>query len=40
MDAVLRLRSIVTGRNYEAEQARTMAGLGLADLSLEELKNL
>jgi opine dehydrogenase len=40
MDAVLRLSSIVTGRNYEAEQARTMAGLGLADLSLEELKNL
>ncbi|MFN8125592.1 MAG: NAD/NADP octopine/nopaline dehydrogenase family protein [Candidatus Nanopelagicales bacterium] len=40
MSAVLRLSSIVMGRDYEAEQARTMAGLGLAGYSLEDLRNL
>lgn len=40
MDAVLRLSSIVTGRNYEAEAARTMDSLGLAGLSIEDLKTL
>jgi opine dehydrogenase len=40
MAAVLRLSSIVTGRDYEAEQARTMASLGLADYSVDDLKAL
>jgi opine dehydrogenase len=40
MDAVLRMSSIVTGHDYEAEQARTMDSLGLGDYSLEDLRNL
>jgi opine dehydrogenase len=40
MDAVLRLSSIVTGRDYEAEQARTMASLGLAGYGLPQLRAL
>lgn len=40
MDAVLRLSSVVTGRDYEAERARTMASLGLDDYSLDDLRNL
>ena len=40
MDAVLRMSSIVTGRDYEAEQARTMDSLGLGGYSLEDLRNL
>lgn len=40
MDAVLRLSSVVTGRDYETEQARTMASLGLADWSVEQLREL
>ncbi len=40
MDAVLRMSSIVTGRDYEAEQARTMTSLGLGDYSLTDLRNL
>jgi opine dehydrogenase len=40
MTAVLRLSSIVTGRDYEAEQARTMAGLGLDGCTVEELRDL
>lgn len=40
MDAVLRMSSIVMGRDYEAEQARTMATLGLAGLTVDELRAL
>lgn len=40
MDAVLRMSSIVMGRDYEAERARTMTTLGLADLSIDELRAL
>lgn len=40
MDAVLRMSSIVTGRDFEAEGARTMASLGLAGVSLTELRAL
>ncbi len=40
MDAVLRMSSIVTGRNYELEQARTLTALGLGEFSVEELKDL
>ncbi len=38
MDALLRLSSVVMDRDYEAEQARTMAGLGLAGKSAAELR--
>ncbi|MCB0915260.1 MAG: NAD/NADP octopine/nopaline dehydrogenase family protein [Actinobacteria bacterium] len=40
MDAVLTVSSILMGRDYRAEAARTMAGLGLAGLSLDRLRNL
>jgi opine dehydrogenase len=40
MDAVLRLSSIVTGRNYEAERARTMGSLGLDGYTLAQLRAL
>ncbi len=40
MNAVLRLSSIVTGRDYEAEQARTLDSAGLGDYSLEDLKKI
>jgi opine dehydrogenase len=40
MDAVLRLSSVVMGRNYEVEQARTMAGLGLGDFNLADLRRI
>ncbi len=40
MDAVLRLSSVVTGRDYESEQARTMTTLGLADYSLDDLRSI
>ena len=40
MDAVLKLSSVVTGRDYESEQARTMASLGLADWTVEQLRAL
>ena len=36
MDAVLRMSSIVTGRDYETERARTMESLGLAGYSVDE----
>lgn len=38
MSAVLRLSSVLMARDYEAEGARTMASLGLADYSLHDLK--
>jgi opine dehydrogenase len=38
MDSLLQLSSVVTGRDYAAEAARTMAGLGLAGLSREQLR--
>jgi opine dehydrogenase len=40
MDAVLRMSSIVTGRDYETERARTMESLGLAGYSVDELRSL
>jgi opine dehydrogenase len=40
MKAVLRMSSIVTGRNYEEERARTMESLGLEKYSLEELNRI
>ncbi|HWQ79891.1 MAG TPA: NAD/NADP octopine/nopaline dehydrogenase family protein [Anaerovoracaceae bacterium] len=40
MNAVLRLSSVVTGRNYEEEKARTMESLGLGKYSLEELNRI
>lgn len=40
MDAVLRLSSVVMGRDYELEQARTLTSLGLGEFSVEELKDL
>lgn len=40
MNAVLRLSSIVMGRNYEEEQARTMGGLGFGKYDLEGLKEI
>lgn len=40
MEAVLTLSSIIMGRDYRAEKARTMEGLKLAGHSAEELKAL
>jgi opine dehydrogenase len=40
MDAVLRMSSIVTGRDYETERARTMESLGLAGYSVDDLRGL
>ena len=40
MDAVLRMASIVMDRDYEAEAARTLTVLGLADYTLDELRAL
>lgn len=37
MDAVLQVSSVLMGRDYAAEAARTMAGLGLAGMSAEDL---
>jgi opine dehydrogenase len=37
MDAVIEITSVVLRRDFRAEGARTMAGLGLADLSREQL---
>jgi hypothetical protein len=34
------MSSIVTGRDFEAERARTMESLGLGGLGLEELRAL
>ncbi len=39
MDALLQLSSVITGRDYAAEGARTMQSLGLAGLTAEELRN-
>ena len=38
MDAVLQVCSVLMGRDYAGEAARTMASLGLAGRSLEELR--
>jgi opine dehydrogenase len=38
MDSLLTLSSVVTGRDYAGEAARTMAGLGLAGLSVTQLR--
>jgi opine dehydrogenase len=38
MDGLLTISSVVTGRDYRAEAARTMEGLDLAGLSVEELR--
>jgi opine dehydrogenase len=40
MKAVLRLSSVVMGRNYEEEKARTMESVGLDGYSPEELKKV
>ena len=38
MDAVVQIASVVLGRDFRAEAARTMQSLGLAELSPEELR--
>lgn len=38
MDSLLTISSVVTARDFAAEQARTMAGLGLAGLTAEQLR--
>lgn len=40
MDAVIQVASVVMGRDYRAEGARTMASLGLGGYRLEELASL
>ncbi len=40
MDAVLQVCSVLMGRDYAAEAARTMAGLGLSGRSAAELRGL
>jgi len=40
MDAVLQLSSTVMGRDYKAEQGRTLEGLGLGNYSAEQLRAL
>lgn len=40
MDAVIQLGSVVLGRDFRAEGARTLAGLGLAGLTASELAAL
>lgn len=40
MDAVLKLVSVIMDRDYKAEKARTMEGIGLAKYSLEEIKEI
>jgi opine dehydrogenase len=40
MESLLTLSSVVTGRDYAQEAARTMAGLGLAGRSAAELREL
>lgn len=40
MQALLRLSSVVTGRDFEGERARTMAGLGLDGYTLADLRGL
>lgn len=37
MDAVVQIASVVLARDFRAEAARTMQGLGLAELSRDEL---
>ncbi len=40
MDAVLKLVSVIMDRDYKAEKARTMKGIGLSKYSLEEIKEI
>lgn len=40
MDAIIKLAGIVLDRDFDAEQNRTLATIGLGDLSVEELKAL
>ena len=40
MDAIIQIASVLRGRDYRAEAARTVAGLGLDGLSAEELRAL
>lgn len=40
MDAVLQISSVLMGRDYAAEGARTMATLGLADYDVDQLRAL
>lgn len=40
MDAMITLAGVVLGRDFRAEQARTLASLGLEGLSVEELRAL
>lgn len=40
MDAVLQVAGVLNGRDYRAEGARTMAGLGLAGLTAAQLRAL
>ncbi|MEZ5184235.1 MAG: NAD/NADP octopine/nopaline dehydrogenase family protein [Candidatus Nanopelagicales bacterium] len=40
MDAVLQVSSVIMGRDYAAEQARTLATVGLDGYSAEELRTL
>ncbi|WP_313339545.1 NAD/NADP octopine/nopaline dehydrogenase family protein [Sedimentibacter sp.] len=40
MDAVLKLVSVIMDRDYKAEKARTMEGIGLSKYSLEEIKEI
>jgi opine dehydrogenase len=37
MDAVIRIASIVTGKDFAAERARTMDNMGLSGLTREQL---
>jgi hypothetical protein len=38
MDAVVQIASVVLGRDFRSEAARTMQSLGLDELSPEELR--
>jgi len=38
MDSLITVSSVITGHDYAAEQARTMAGLGLAGRTAEQLR--
>ena len=40
MDAMLTVTSVLTARDYRGEKARTMAGLGLADATPAELRQM
>ncbi len=40
MDSVINIASVVLGRDFRAEQARTLASLGFGDLTADELRTL